>query len=854
MRWLFALTLFLGSALVFLVQPMYGKMVLPLLGGSPAAWVGCMVFFQAGLLAGYAYAHYAPARLGVRPHAVVHVAFFLAPILMAALVADSLEGWNLVHFPANPPTSERETQAGMVEPVFWLWQSLVLGIGLSFTMVAAGAPLLQKWFSRTQHGTQHALARDPYVLYVASNVGSMLALLAYPALVEPNFTLFEQGLIWSAGYLTLAGLIVLCAGMLWRPASRSTAKDEGGRMKDEKDSGAASDSSLIPHPSSFGKDAVSQPRHRSRLRWTVLALVPSSLLLSVTSYLTTDIAPMPLLWIIPLALYLLSFILVFARPHPPRSDKQLACLRKPPLPHEVFVRWMPLVVLVLVLIMLLEAAEPVLVVMLLHLGGFFWIAMVCHGALARSRPDPSRLTEFYLCLAAGGVLGGLFNALVAPLLFSSLVEYPLMLIVACLLRPGTDKRGERRGVSPTCFRAQKAGRRQKTKGSRQTAEDKWELWRALGRAPVMWSFTHHSPLTTHQLMWFFPFAGGTAALAGVCMYTGVKPGLLTSALIFGVPLLACYVLKDLSIGFGMGLAGVLLGGGWFPGAYGQTEYRTRSFFGVHRVTVDADRAYRYLVHGNTVHGEQSLDPDRQNEPLTYFTRTGPIGQVMDALKGDHRLERVALIGLGAGAMACYSQPGQEWTFFEIDPAVIYIARDSGLFTYLKKPNCRGNINIIAGDGRLALSRWGDARPQQKFGMLVVDAFSSDAIPVHLLTREAMQVYQSRLQPDGIMAFHVSNRFVDLEPVLANLARDADPTWTCVIQQDTEADKRMGKWASDWMVLTRRPEDVDKLNRSGRRLARLTWSPARPDPGMRTWTDDFSNLFSVLRVGKQAPKN
>ncbi|MBM4069141.1 MAG: hypothetical protein FJ271_09385 [Planctomycetes bacterium] len=743
----FALTLFLGSALVFLVQPLYGKLFLPFLGGTPAAWNGCIVFFQAGLLAGYAYSHFAPTRLGVRVHAGVHALLLLVPL--AILLSSSGGTWSLIGSPADPPETEN--------PVFWLWQTLVIGAGLSFVLISAGAPLLQRWFAETRH----AGARNPYAFYVVSNLGSLMALLAYPVLIEPHLTLTQQGQWWTAGYVLLTALTIASAVLFWRSPAHCAVADVPGVLS--------------------ATAASPPPTATTRLRWIALALIPSSLMLSVTTYLTTDIAAVPLLWLAPLTLYLLTFIVAFAH--------------KPVVPVGAVTPWVPLVVLVLVLVLIIKPVEPLLLVMGLHLAGFSWIALACHGELVRSRPHPSRLTDFYLCLAVGGVLGGLFNALVAPLVFSTVAEYPIALIAACLMMP------HRETVAP-----------------------------ASRKEPIVIRL-----LTDTNVLWLLTFGLGTMMLAGLTLLIRIDAGPLRTGLAYGPALLACYLIKGRPRRFGMGLAGILLGASWLPGVYGATEYRARSFFGSHRVTID--KGYRLLVHGNIVHGQQSLDPKRQEEPLTYYSRKGPIGQLFKSLQGDRRLQRVAMIGLGTGALACYAEPGQIWTFFEIDPAVIHIASaDAGFFTYLK--NAKGAIHVVSGDGRIRL-----AEQKQKFGLLVVDAFSSDAIPVHLLTKEALAVYRSRLQPDGVIAFHISNRFLDLEPVLANLAHDCEPPWTCLIQRDLAVggmDREHGYWPSVWVLLARRPDDLVNLSRHA-------WQPAQPDPRLRLWTDDFSNLMAVLRI-------
>lgn len=375
MSYLFACTLLLSSSLLFLLQPLCAKMVLPALGGTPAVWNTCMVFFQAGLLAGYGYAHFGPRLLGLKGHVVLHVAVLaLAFLSLPVTVAN-----------VAPPSTW---------PLLWLLQTLVLVVGLPYFVVASCGPLLQRWYVRASPG------RDPYFLYAASNLGSFAGLLLYPFLVEPLLTLREQAQGWMVGYALLVAASLVCALCAW-----------GGHA-------------CVP-----GRQEGPPPHTGTCVRWVLLAMVPSSLMLSVTSYLTTDIAAIPLLWVIPLGIYLVTFSLVFAH--------------KQWLPHRAMLRWMPLVVVVLAIMILQEGTEPMLLVLGLHLLGLFWLAMVCHGELARTRPPADRLTEFYLWLAVGGVLGGLFNALLAPLLFNSLAEYPLMIAVACLLRP---KRSEERGV------------------------------------------------------------------------------------------------------------------------------------------------------------------------------------------------------------------------------------------------------------------------------------------------------------------------------------------------------------------------------------------------------------------------
>jgi hypothetical protein len=721
---LFAVTLFLSAALLFLLEPLVGRLVLPLLGGTPAVWNTCMVFFQAVLLAGYAYAHAAPARLGTRRHALVHLGVLLLPWLVLP-----------VALPAGWPVPGSDT------PFLWLLGLLLVAAGLPFFAVATSGPLLQRWFAATGHPDGH----DPYYLYAASNLGSLLGLFLYPLVLEPTWPLAEQGRVWAGGYALFVLLAAACAVAVWR------APD--------------------PDPVEAPESPAPPLSWARRGRWLLLAFVPSSLMLSVTTYLTTDVAAVPFLWVLPLALYLLTFVHAFAR-RPLVSSRTLA-------------RGLPLQALVAVLALLTEATEPAPLLMALHLAVLFGVGLFCHGALAEDRPAAGRLTEFYLWLAAGGVLGGLFNALVAPLLFSSVIEYPLVLVLACALRPPLA-----------------AG---KPAGLRDVA---------------------------------LPAAVGLLA-AGLVLGSqraGLPPGPASVALMFFVPLVLCYTFLARPIRFALGLGAILLAGTLYRGVHGTTEDRARSFFGIHRVTVDPTGSYRVLVHGNTVHGRQSLDPARRREPLTYYTLTGPIGRVFILLDQQRRLRRVGLVGLGTGSLCCYARDGQEWTCYEIDPVVVSIARDSGLFTYWR--DSPAPPALVLGDARLQLARSGE-----RYDLLVIDAFSSDAIPLHLLTREALALYRQHLAEGGVLAFNVTNRYLDLEPVLGDLAGAARPPLACLALDDrtlSDIERRAGKDTSHWVVLAEREETLAPL------AVTASWYRVPARPGRRVWSDDFANLFDVLR--------
>jgi hypothetical protein len=730
---LFSLTLFISAALLFVVELMAARLVLPLLGGTPAVWNTCMVFFQALLLAGYAYAHLASRRLGDRRHAAVHLLVLLLPFLVLPVALPG--GW-------APP--------GESWPVPWLLAALTVAVGLPFFAVSTSAPLLQRWFAATGHPS----AGDPYFLYAASNLGSMVGLLAYPAVIEPaSKGLAEQGRAWTAGYALFVLLAAACAWTLWHSAKDKETAD------------------IEPGP---------PVAWRRRLRWLLLAFVPSSLMLSITTYLTTDIAAVPLLWVAPLAVYLLTFVLAFAR-------RQVVT-------PQVLGRWLPLVALVVVLALLSEATEPAWVLGLLHLGCLFWVALFGHASLAADRPAAGRLVEFYLWLAFGGVLGGIFNALLAPLIFNSLAEYPLVLVLACALRPAPSGRKAEQGRTRAWLDAV---------------------------LPILLGLA----------------ISGVVLLLQAQMFVA---GPLSLALAFGLPAVICYTFLGRPLRFALGLGALALSGTLYQGVYGATLYRTRSFFGVHRVTLDPTHSYRVLVHGNTIHGRQSLDPARRREALTYYYSRGPVGRVIAALDECDRLHSVGVVGLGTGALCCYAHKGQSWTFYEIDPAVEKIACRSGWFSFWQDCIEVAGVKpqLVSGDARLTLGR-----TREKYDLLVIDAFSSDAIPVHLLTREALEVYRARLNDGGILAFNVSNRYLDLESVLGDLAAAACPPMVCMSLLDitlTEKEQAEGQSLSHWVVLAERAEALYPLGQ------KAPWGEVKGRPGRRVWSDDYTNLIGALK--------
>jgi hypothetical protein len=763
---LYAAAVFVSATLLFVVQPMFARMVLPLLGGSPAVWNTTVVFYQVALLAGYAYAHLTTIWLERRRQAALHAVLLLVPFLALPLAVPP--GW-------SPPTADN--------PIPWLLALLLVAVGAPFFVVSTSSPLLQSWFA----GTNHRAAANPYVLYAASNAGSMSALISYPLLVEPYLRLQQQSWLWTAGYAILVALMLGCAAIVWRAAPTNdqgrTTDDQRRRTNDEGPT--INDEAVVPHPPSPIPHPLTMAH---RLRWVLLAAVPSSLMLSVTTYLSTNIAPIPLLWIIPLALYLLTFILVFAG--------------VPILPHRAMVRGLPIVLLPLVIVICAQATQPIWMLMTLHLATFFIATMVCHGELAADRPPPRQLTEFYLWMSIGGAVGGMFNALFAPLLFTMVVEYPLALVLACLLLATNDQR-------PTTKNQERINVRRSSFFVRPS-------WLDLA----------------------LPLAIG-ALVAGLIVGTraiGLAAGPLSYGLIFGLPALICFGFSRRRLRFALSIAAIFVASTLYTSNQGRVLHAERSFFGIHRVLLDPSERFHVIAHGGTLHGRQSLDPARAREPLSYYTVSGPIGQVIAASSGAHERRRVAAIGLGAGSLACYSRPGQVWTFYEIDPSVERIARDPAYFTFLR--DCAPAAQIVLGDARLALVHAAD----ESYDLMVLDAYSSDSTPVHLITREALALYRAKLAPGGVLAFHVSNQYLDLKPVLGDLARDAD--LIALSQDDLVLDPgeaARGKSASQWVIMARDHADFGALAGDRR------WQPLEGRPDRVVWTDDFSSILSVLRM-------
>lgn len=725
MRLLYTTSIFIGSALLFLVEPMIAKMLLPKLGGSPAVWNTCTLFFQGALLGGYVYAHLLTRHLRPRAQVFVHAIFLLAPALILPLHLASVE----------PPGDA---------PVSWIFRTLTTSVGLPFILIATTSPLLQRWFSETDDPR----APDPYFLYVASNAGNVFALFAYPLVLERALPLAVQRPIWSIGYGVLALATITCGvARLRRP-------------------NMAAQEVVVSSP-----PVASRVSARTRLRWIALSFIPSLSMLAVTQYLTTDIVSMPLVWMLPLFLYLLSFIIAFhSASFVPRLSRSVA---------------LPLVSIGLALVFEYEILEPGAPLVILHLGWLFLASLLCHGHLAIERPGREHLTEFYLLIGVGGVLGGAFSSLVAPIVFSSLAEYPFAVLLAYLACV------DLRGAEPPRVR--------------HLAAVVFIAVLVFGVEPAM----HRSSLSP----WFGHGIGAAAVILLVAMLRVPAP-------------------------FAGGLGVILMSGVSRISSVDQLLHVERTFFGVHRVAHDPENGWNTLRHGTTIHGLQALEGPARQEPRLYYHPGGPIGSVFAEI-AMRPLARIGIVGLGVGTLAAYGRSGQSITFFEIDPAIVRIAREPHYFSYVS--SSPADVAFVVGDARTELAR----RSFEPFDLLVLDAFISDSIPIHLVTREALVLYLSKLAPEGLIAFNVSNRYLDLVPSLGALARDLGLVSAVNVQKGSELSEEAltaGKVGSTWVALAREEVALSRLSARDPR-----WRRYVPRAGVPVWTDDFTDIFSAFRL-------
>lgn len=752
----FSLTLLLSSFLLFLVQPMIGRMLLPSLGGTPAVWNGCMLFFQAALLAGYAWAHYGPPKLGVKNHLLVHL--FLLAAVCCLLPMKIVDSW------AAPVDSN---------PMFWLLGQLTLCVGLPFFVISSSAPLLQRWFSLSASETEQG--SEPWFLYAISNFGSLVALISYPFVFERIMGLTNQGIFWASGFLLLTCMFANCAWYTLR-----NARPE-----------------VLTRPRT--KTHTAPLSWNQRVRYIVLAAIPSSLMLGVTTIVSTDAGSFPLMWSIPLALYLITFILVFAK-------RKL-------LPHRWIVRATPFFLLAMPLVMTIDLGDNPALMIAAHFAVFFVVAMACHGEMARLRPPVEQLTEFYLMMSIGGVVGGAFNSLLAPVLFNSILEYPIVLIAASLALPAW---------------------REIADGQNSTDRSPAPSWLSIEK---IWAV----PVALLVLLsgvWAFEYS----------LLTLFRP--LVMLLGFAVPAAVCILLARSPRRFVPCYALLLLG---YPFIHVNHDVtlKQRGFFGVNEIATVGE--FRTLINGRTQHGMQRIEETENPLPLSYYHPDGPVGDLFRQF-GDQQ-NRIGVVGLGVGTIAAYGQANQQLDFYEIDPIVYQMASDENYFSYLS--SARSDVEVILGDARVQLDarrkrmsrltnvawRPNSNETQTKnrlYGMMILDAFGSDSVPIHLLTEEAVELYLDSLDENGLLAIHISSKFMNFIPVGAALSQHFGlHSAVRTDAQLTQSDRQSGRSASRYMIFSRDKETIDRFLdlENG-------WQPLKSDRPVH-WTDEHANILDVM---------
>ena len=968
---IFAVTLFVSAFILFLVQPIIGKLILPALGGTPQVWNTCMVFFQAALLAGYAYTHTVSTRLPLRKQLMLHGAILFLPlILLLAMGIGSADQSPFSILGFVPPPG--------ANPIPYTLAQLTLLVGLPFFVVATSAPLLQKWFT----STGHPAAKDPYFLYAASNAGSMLALLAYPFLVEPFLLLRQQAWTWTFGYSLLLLLVIVCILLLWKiPASVKLAtvggpaappKDEGPASSGQTNPPATGITANPPAPSAPQATAIKRPpKHQPKAkeekppvpsmseeitplrkaRWVALGAIPVSLMLGVTTHITTDLSPSPTIWLVPLTLYLLSFILVFSRWPVVWTEK----------PHQFMIYLQPVALGLMIFMDFYATREHFLRPLIIFLVlGFFWTAMVCHGELARDRPGTKHLTEFYLWMSVGGVTGGIFNALIAPITPIAYVwEFPVAIMVACFLRPTLKEGGWTDDIVANILE-KPAPQPQPKKGQKpHQHQPKAEASRSFHR-----TLDVVLPIGILVLIFVLAYVVFPARLARLGYREDPAEKGLTYFFLFGIPLMISCFYYARPVRFGLAVGAILLAHVMITDRGGGELFSARSYFGVIRVSQsqrsgDPKGPYTSLTHGTTLHGQNYRKPGKKEEwgqsdkdfsrlATTYYHAQGPVGRAIDRFNwfkdrdnkyhSDARMPAsliamggfsfgsnlplnqlvdlwseppYATIGLGTGTMASYARPYQHVHFYEIDNIIrrlslpgpslknfftrelAQLQSGTTYFTYLREALDRGAIvQVFMGDARLRMNQkyvnyyqheggvkgWEvGGGPESFYHLMVVDAFSSDAIPVHLITQQAIKMYFKHLTPDGILCVHTSNRHVDLVKVVADVADSITMTdldgkeakLVCKVGHDMLEDS--SKSTSEWVMVARDRRVLDggavqgreypleglqvPLNYTddlARQLKRQENLPAywrTPEVSLRgryVWTDDYSNLFSVLK--------
>jgi spermidine synthase len=732
-------TSFVGAAVGFALQPMIARMLLPSLGGTASVWNTSVLFFQLILLAGYSVTHFSAKRIAVGRQGIVQMVLVLAALVFLPVRLRTV---------SSPPTEGT--------PTFWMIVTLTLSIGLAYLALTTTSPFVQQTFARSGHHRAH----DPYFLYAASNVGSLAGLVAYPFVIEPNLGLSSQRKLWSIGYLVFAACVLLLVIMDKR-LGRSTVSAVPVSLESSPLS-AQSDSSVV-------SASPTRPTRANWMKWIGLAVIPASISLGATTHLTTDVAPVPLIWVLCLGLYLLSYIVAFAqRSIPARLRDAFAALCVGAVAVTTF-----------------QDAPSVKPTIAAHLAVVFAVGLAYHGRLADLRPHPTYLTSFYVALSIGGIGGSLINAFIGPLFFSRQIEYPMMLSAAALFLV-----------------------------ARKT---NWRLWFLAGLAA--------------------PLIGYAAARLIRAFLAKEVAGsfVLTSQwllVIAAVLVAVCVVAKQSHFAAAIVVAICVMG--FRDATTGSIVFR-RSFYGA--VHVDEADGFRQLVHGTTTHGYQFIDPAKHDIATSYYTRSGPVGKALvTQAEAQNTPRHLGVIGLGTGTIATYLQPEDRLTYYEIDKKIVDIATDPQYFTFV--PKRRDAIDIVIGDGRKAIST-----STETYDLLAIDAFSSDAIPTHLLTTEAVRVYRSRLKAGGIIAIHISNRYLDLEPIVGAIAQDLGMASISGHHVPSEEQERNeGDTASDWVFLA---DDADTLAP----LAALDeFEPTRTEKKIKAWTDDRADIASVLLLG------
>lgn len=792
----FTLCVFVGSFLLFMVQPMVGKILLPYLGGVPAVWTTCMLFFQLALLAGYIYAEKSIRYLGCQRQSILHLLLMTGAFTL---------------LPLNIDTSG--ASAAVNSPTGWLLMRLAGSIGILFFMIAANAPLLQRYYSETGQPD----SADPYFLYAASNVGSLLALLSYPFVFEPLLRLSQQRTLWSMLYAGQTILVLICCILLWKGSGRKnpdgTAGNEaagaqaGAKSSDTQDESArqAEYASALADIDGFVNRLAEEqqlaalqaqdhtrPTWKKALFWCLLGFVPCSAMLSVTTHMATDIASAPMLWVFPLALYLVSFIMVFARSGYWRDIK--------------WERYMfPMVVLAMMFYHF-RIIERTWLTIPLHLLAMFLICMYFHARLAKERPPVIQLNSYFVWMSVGGILGGIFNGLLAPVLFTTQSEYIITLLVAACLS----------SFMATSY-----------------YDPEYSLARRMLVAAIFM---------------------GLLVLPGWLEEVNLSKLLSESGMFMTfLSLILIYVFNNFRKAAAPLLIIIALTAFMQNSADPRLVMVDRSFFGILRVTrlandgevVDPDLKiegkkdiFYCLSHGTTLHGvERKVDCMRISYPLAYYAREGPVGSVFRVGQINRAFKNIGVVGLGCGTLAWYGRVWQHFDFFEIDPKVVAIAQNPEYFTFLK--NSKATIRHIIGDARVSLQNI----PDNSYDLLIIDAYSSDAVPVHLMTREAVELYRTKLKSDGMLLFHISNRFFKLSPIIKSICDDLDIDCLRSYDEPSTYSTRYDWYdydqlcRSDW-IAAGNPKHLEALKLYAK------WDKVELNTGYSLWTDDYANLLQV----------